>query len=154
MLEETEKTKVRGIVSRLATKPKWPFEADAQAELGRIATEYAADIDHLMRVVTEISEYWDHCPDGRELREALRRETNANTVSIPPWKSTTCPNNQCDGSGYIEVFSLHSQIANPGGTAFKETSMISREQYDDLSKKIDWRTQMLYTGVKKCACRA
>ncbi len=154
MLKDGEKPQVRDIVFRLAGKPKWPFEPTAQAELCRVAAEYAESLDHLKRVVIEISEDWEWAPDGKQLREALRRETNANTISIPPWKSTTCPNNQCDGSGYVEVFSLQSQIANPGGTAYRETSMVTREQYNDLSKKIDWEAQMLYTGVKKCACRA
>jgi hypothetical protein len=154
VLNDTEKPQVRDIVFRLASKPKWPFEPTAQAELCRVAAEYALDLEHLKRVVVEVSEYWEYCPDGRQLREALRREGSAKTIAMPPWKSTTCPKNQCDGSGWVEVFSLHSQISNPGGTAFLQTSMITREQYDDLMPKIDWETQNLYTGVKKCACRA
>lgn len=91
---------VKTEVKRLSSKPKWPFEQEGQLELARIALKYSTDIQHLRETIAEISEHWDHCPDGRELSQAL-----APSSSLPTFtgKRTSCPRGQCDGSGWIVI---------------------------------------------------
>ncbi len=135
-------------VRRMAGMQGWPFLDEAQIELARILSDHAKDKEQAESVITEISENWERCPAPNELRAQLRTRFDV------PETPRTCRFNFCDGHGWVETFALHTIVSIPGGTAYKEKKAISREQYNELSAKIDWNQQQVYTGVKPCQCRS
>lgn len=141
--------KATGMVRRLGQMEKWPFLNEAQAELARVLLQNAKDREHADRVITEISEHWDRCPTARELRAELR-----GPIASIPDVPKTCKIGECDGRGYKELFFLHNLVSIPGGAAYREKKQITREQYNDLAGQIDFESQIVYTGVTKCGCRA
>lgn len=135
-------------VRRLSGKKGWPFFDEGAAELGRVLMQYAKDERQAWDVVTWFCENSETCPAPNELRYELRGPS-----LIVPDTPKNCKLMQCDGGGYIEVFSMHTRITIPNAAAYVEKKSVTREQYNDLSDKIDWVTQQVFTGVKKCQCR-
>ena len=148
MIEQEEVEFVEAQVKRLAAKPKWPFEVEAQLELARIASKYGTDLIHVNRVIQDISETWDHCPDGVELKKAL---IDAIPVPVPRTRTTTCELGLCDGHGWMRVFALWT-TENRNGSTFVKKERITEEQYNLLSKRVDHQSQEVYDGVKHCDC--
>ena len=138
-------------IERLAKKTNYPgYDEPAKLELVRIATKYARDLTHLREIVGSISEGWDHCPDGRELREAL---TQAETT-VPTYQARSrCKFEICDGSGWVEVFALHTYERGPAGGAFTRKEWLTFDQWFALDQqKLDPQKQVLFTGRKRCEC--
>jgi hypothetical protein len=133
---------------RLSGKHGWPFFDEGQNELARVLVRYARDEQHARDAITEICETWERCPAPNELRAELRPRFDIPAVT------PSCRFGLCDGHGWIEVFSLETSKSLPNGAVFKEKSKITREQYNELSAKIDWEQQQVYSGVKPCQCRS
>lgn len=68
-------------------------------------------------------------------------------------KPTKCPFELCDGSGWREVCHMWTHHGDSdGGPAWVEKGIITRDQYDALSKKVDWVKQAVYESRYRCKC--
>ncbi len=64
----------------------------------------------------------------------------------------SCSQHQCDGSGWIEVFSLHTHERGPAH-AWVTKEWIDKEVADALWKQgLNHQKQKIYSGVKRCKC--
>ena len=101
-------------------------------------------------IVAECAESSNFCPTDHDLLEVARalrpQDKQANRDK--------CPSGLCDGSGWREGFYLHT--VHPGdehkNSWVEKTSIANRETFEELERKVDWKTQMAYSGRYRCQC--
>jgi hypothetical protein len=115
--------------------------------LATAAARYGVTAEAIVRECVESSVF---CPTDTDLLNVARgmRPADGGEHRHP----TKCPYELCDGSGWREVCHLHSKHAEPDRPAWVEKTIITREQYNDLGRKIDWQTQSVYESRYRCKC--
>lgn len=137
-------------VRRMKKLHRYPAAAkEAEAELIKIAAT-ATDLAHCQRVVDSLLLDGDNeCPTPYWFKRAIS-PPRPELYRLP--ERLTCPKEMCDGSGWTAEYWLHSQVGT-GDARYVRKERITQEQHDELMRKIDWSTQSLYEGTKKCPCK-
>lgn len=102
-------------------------------------------------IVTECVEVSAFCPTDHDLLEVARALVPAVWIRE---RRTKCPYGACDGTGWAEEFRLYT--IHPGDehkTAWVEKRKLeSREVFEELERKVDWKTQKVYSVRRRCIC--
>jgi hypothetical protein len=102
-------------------------------------------------IVDKCRELSQYCPTDYDLMQVAAELSNPQTDEQRA--SRKCPFQLCDGSGWREKYYLHTHHVGDGDrAAWVEKVEITQEQYDFLSVKVDWKTQMAYAGRYRCKC--
>jgi hypothetical protein len=104
-------------------------------------------------IINECVESSVFCPTDADLLNVARELVPKEKSVEEKWKNRKCPFQLCDGSGWREKYYLHTHHVGDGDrAAWVEKVEITQEQYDVLSVKVDWKTQMAYAGRYRCKC--
>ena len=144
-------TEAAAQVRRMKGLYRYPKAAkEAEAELIKIAA-MAQDLAHCQKVIDSLLADGDNeCPTPYWFRRAIS-PPRPELYRVP--SALTCPRGLCNGSGWIHEFWLHSQVGI-GEARYVKKERITEEQHQELTRKIDWSTQSLFEGSKKCPCKA
>lgn len=77
-------------------------------------------------IIAECVEKTQYCPTDYDLIEVARGLKPAEIQQGP----RECPHGICDGSGWRDIFHLHTQHAKPGGGCWIERETMTMAQYD------------------------
>lgn len=66
---------------------------------------------------------------------------------------SACPLDRCDGSGMLDIYFLKTVKTNGRGSCFVERQPITRAQFLELERKVDFKTQFVETAAKTCGCK-
>ncbi len=90
------------------------------------------------------------CPTDHDLLEVARALRPADKQE----KHDRCSFGLCDGSGWREGFYLHTvhQGDEHKNTWTEKTLIESRTLFEELARKVDWKTQTVYEGRYRCRC--
>ncbi len=145
-MDVNEALELIGRLSRTKNYPKEPAGLMYLAEgLMRACAETGAPPERVVMACATTSEW---CPTDADLMTAARGLRPAE----PQAGQRECPLQMCDGSGWRQVHHMHTHHPKAGGGIWTERCAISREAFDDLSRKVDWKTQMVYESRYRCAC--
>jgi hypothetical protein len=135
--------------SRCANYPRDDDSLKALAQgLQRAASTYHVSMCDIVERCLESS---DRCPTDYNLMEAARALKPPDSPDLE--RTLKCPHGLCDGSGWRERYMLHTHHAGNGDTpAYVEKEPITFQQYEDLSRHLDWLTQKVYAGRFRCKC--
>lgn len=115
--------------------------------LRKAATRFKIAMEAIVEACTEASTY---CPTDSDLINVARALKPQAEKQVGP---RICPYTICDGTGWRETWNLHTHYAGDGiKPAWVEKKAITLEQYEDLSRKVDWKTQMAFAGRYRCKC--
>ncbi len=127
----------------------WPKDRTGIAGLveglERAASRFGVPV---ARIITECVETSPYCPTDADLINIARGLKPAD----PDPGQRECPLQLCDGSGWRQIYHMHSHHPKAGGGEWIERVTITREAFDDLSRKVDWKAQMVYESRYRCAC--
>lgn len=101
-------------------------------------------------IIAECIESSTFCPTDHDLLEVAR----ALRQSEKPEKHSGCPFSLCDGTGWREGFYLHTVHAGDEhkNTWTEKTLIANRAIFEELARKVDWKTQMVFEGRYRCRC--
>jgi hypothetical protein len=101
-------------------------------------------------IIAECVSTSSFCPTDHDLLEVARALRPADKQE----KHDRCRFGLCDGSGWREGFYLHTihQGDEHKNTWIEKTLIESRTLFDELARKVDWKTQMVYEGRYRCRC--
>ncbi len=132
--------------SRCQNWPKDRIGISGIAEaLERVSKRFGVPME---RIVTECAESSAYCPTDADLINVARSLKPAD----PTPGARKCPLDICDGSGWRQVCHLHTHHDRPGGGVWVEKEIITQAQFDELSRKVDWQSQMVYESRYRCVC--
>ncbi len=143
-----EITEALDIIERLSRTKNYPRDLNGLTFLAEGLMRAAAIGVDPVRIVMDWSAISEWCPTDADLMNTARLLKPAD----PDPGQRECPLNLCDGSGWRQIHHMHTHHPKPGGGNWVERVAISREAFDDLSRKIDWKMQMVYESRYRCAC--
>ncbi len=135
------------LIARLSRTKNYPRDDDGLTFLAEGLIRAASIGVDPVRIVMEWSAVSEWCPTDADLMNTARM-----LKPDPNPSQRLCQFGICDGSGWQQVHHMHIHHAKPGGGVWVEKSTITRDQFDDLSRKIDWKTQMVYESRYRCSC--
>lgn len=127
----------------------WPKDrmgiAGLVEALERAAERFGVQIS---RIISECAQASVFCPTDADILNVARALKPADPIR----ESNPCPLSICDGSGWMQIHHMHTHHQKPGGGTWIERQTITRGEFDDLCRKIDWKTQMVYESRHRCTC--
>ena len=137
------------LIVRFQRCPNYPRDSKGVHALAKGLMRAAEIVGISMaEIVERCSEESEFCPSDFAMLSTARglapQRSQAETQS-----SRNCPFGKCDGSGWKEAYVLHTRHTDP---TYVEKQRITAEQYEDLSKKVDWVKQMVFAGRSRCEC--
>jgi hypothetical protein len=97
------------------------------------------------RVISECLRASQYCPTDHDLLTFAGGLRPVESWQQP--KPSKCA--KCHGSGFEISYTLHT-VEGHGEYAFVKKELITEEQYDLLSKQVDWQRQKVFSGAKRC----
>ena len=144
-----EITEALELIERLSRTKKYPTDIAGLNFLAegliRASQETGVPAQQIVMKCSITSEW---CPTDAEMM-ATAREMKTATVQSGQRR---CPVALCDGSGWREVCHLHTRHARPGGAAYVEKEIISREVFNQISDKLHGTNQSVYESRYRCQC--
>lgn len=135
-------------VRRMAALKYYAPTPESEEELIKIAA-MARDLAWCIKVIDDfLNGPEQECPTPRPFKLAIS-PPRPELYRVP--EKLTCPRGMCNGSGWIQEFWMHSKKGE-GEYAYVKKEQISEEEYNVLTRKVDWNLQMLYEGSRKCPC--
>lgn len=113
-------------------------------------------------IVDRCAETSQFCPTDADLMQIARDIARCDAVAAGKYDTTASDANsgsihrapcaQCQNSGWEIIYTLHT--LNGGGWKRAKRENITREQFDNLSEKLDPKTQRVFSGARRCdSCR-
>lgn len=137
------------LVARFQRCPNYPRDVAGVKALAKGLEKASAIIGVSMAsIVDRCSEESQYCPTDWDLMTTARGIRGPQEVRQAP---STCPHDRCDGSGWLQIYHLHTHHSE-NGRAWVEKEQITQAQYDALIHKIDWVKQVAYESAARCTC--
>lgn len=139
------------LVSRMSGMPEYPRRDEAELALVAEFRRLAPDCKTGEKLVDEFLG-WPQCPTVADLRNVPHQVLEQNGPPPAPHRKRS-PFGLCNGDGWQVVYALHTHERTPAGGGYVRKQLLAKQQHDALLPKVDWQTQFLYAGVKKCECQ-
>jgi len=126
--------------------PKGDGAATAEGELVRVVLQHCAGgIQKLAQTINDWIDSKSSVATPAELKDLLLGG------SVGPKPLGPCPLKQCDGSGYIPVWSLITDNRDPvSGFKHRTVEDLSQAQYNELREHKLPDEQRVYQSVRRC----
>ena len=117
----------------------------AQEEIVKALQKYAVNDEHCVRIV----DAWMKSEKYRPVPSDIRKM--AELVSAMDHSKPDRACKACYGTGWEQVFTLHTYERTPGGGQYQRREIIpTKEQADMLKQTVDGVKQIVYDNVQRC----
>ena len=130
-----------------------PEREDHQLAIEEVKTafrESAKNADHANRITNWLIRYNRFFPRPVDIYDTASLTLRDSDMPHPDKNCRVC-----DGTGWEPAWQLCTHHHGPNGSAYKSVDLIFDQAIaDDLRKKIDGRTQVLYDCRRRCSCKS
>jgi hypothetical protein len=110
--------------------------------------EEARSMEHVKAIMDRWTRNSEFVPTRADI-VALAGEVPDPATAPPPMEGKC---QACGGCGYTSVYALHSEMTTREGRRWTKKEWLTPDQAVELEHRVDWRTQSVHQGSKRCFC--